>query len=176
MILKKFLFFIFFIILLSTSSQAFANNKTVYLNIDFLIDNSNFGKDILDYLNNINTKNIKELSQKEKEIKELDEGISKVKNVISNKELETKVNDLKKKIKKYNIYKKELSIELSELKKKNIKVFFEKIKPLVQKYMNDNSIDIIIDKKNIFIARTDYDITEDILKIINAKLVYDKIK
>ncbi len=33
--------------------------------------------------------------------------------------------------------------------------------------MNDKNIDIIIDKKNIFIARSDYDITTDILELIN---------
>ena len=36
--------------------------------------------------------------------------------------------------------------------------------------MDKNSIDIVIDKKNIFIAKTDKDITKDILEIINKEI------
>ena len=36
--------------------------------------------------------------------------------------------------------------------------------------MDKNSIDIVIDKKNIFIAKTDKDITNDILEIINKEI------
>ena len=35
--------------------------------------------------------------------------------------------------------------------------------------MNENSIDIIIDKKNIFVARSDYDITTDIIDLIDKE-------
>ena len=33
--------------------------------------------------------------------------------------------------------------------------------------MKEKDIDIIVDKKNIFIARSDYDITSDIIELIN---------
>ena len=36
--------------------------------------------------------------------------------------------------------------------------------------MDENSIEIIIDQKNIFIARSEVNITEDILKLINLNL------
>ena len=36
--------------------------------------------------------------------------------------------------------------------------------------MEKNSIDIVIDKKNIFIAKSEYDITKDILEIVNNKI------
>jgi len=36
--------------------------------------------------------------------------------------------------------------------------------------MKKNSIDIIIDKKNIFMAKSNNDITNDILEIINTKI------
>ena len=36
--------------------------------------------------------------------------------------------------------------------------------------MQKNSIDIIIDKKNIFMAKSKNDITKDILEIVNTKI------
>jgi hypothetical protein len=41
------------------------------------------------------------------------------------------------------------------------------INPIIQKYMNDQSIDILLDKKNIFIAKDSYDITQKIINLIN---------
>ena len=43
--------------------------------------------------------------------------------------------------------------------------FLKLINPIIQEYMKKNSIDMIIDKKNIFMAKSKNDITDDILKI-----------
>ena len=36
--------------------------------------------------------------------------------------------------------------------------------------MNENSIDILMEKKNIFIGKSTHDITNEILEIINKKI------
>ena len=41
--------------------------------------------------------------------------------------------------------------------------------------MDKNSISILIEKKNIFIAKSNYDITKNILKIINNEIKEFKI-
>ena len=43
------------------------------------------------------------------------------------------------------------------------------IQPILAEYANKNSISIIFQKKNIIIGKTELDITEDILKILNEK-------
>ena len=53
--------------------------------------------------------------------------------------------------------------------------FIKLINPLINKFMNNNSIDILIEKKNIFIAKSNYDITENILEIINKEIKEFKI-
>ena len=63
--------------------------------------------------------------------------------------------------------KNKLSNELNEFKKKEIKLFFEKINPIIEKYMEQNSITLILDKKNIFVGRSDYDMTQQLLDLIN---------
>ena len=42
--------------------------------------------------------------------------------------------------------------------------------------MEINSIKLIMDKKNIFIANTKYDITEKLIEFLNLKLKNDEVK
>jgi Skp family chaperone for outer membrane proteins len=44
------------------------------------------------------------------------------------------------------------------------------VTPIIQDYMKKNSISIIIDKKNIFIAQSNYEITDEILELINKNI------
>jgi Skp family chaperone for outer membrane proteins len=131
------------------------------------LNNSILGKNILNDLKKINNKNLENISSTEKELKKENDEIAKVKNIISKEEFENRINDLKKKIDNFNSLKDKISTELNQLRQKEIKNFFKKINPLIQVYMDENFIDIIIDKKNIFIARSDYDITTDIINLID---------
>ncbi len=45
-----------------------------------------------------------------------------------------------------------------------------KINPIIKNYMDQNSIDMIIDKKNIYIAKKNFDITNDILELVNKEI------
>ena len=53
--------------------------------------------------------------------------------------------------------------------------FIKLISPLINEFMTKNSIGILIEKKNIFIAKSNYDITENVLEIINKQIKEFKI-
>ena len=44
------------------------------------------------------------------------------------------------------------------------------INPIIQEYMNNNSISFLMDKKNIYIADKSYDITNNLIELINKKI------
>ena len=50
------------------------------------------------------------------------------------------------------------------------KKFFDQITPIIQNYMDENSINILLDRKNVFIGKTDSDITNSIIEKINIEL------
>ena len=54
--------------------------------------------------------------------------------------------------------------------------FLNLINPIIEKYMNDNSIHILLDKKNVFIANKDYDITNNLIELINNQIKTIDIK
>jgi len=50
------------------------------------------------------------------------------------------------------------------------------INPIIEKYMSDNSINILLDKKNIFIANNDYDITNFLIELVDNQIKSIEIK
>ena len=48
--------------------------------------------------------------------------------------------------------------------------FFKKITPIIGEYVEQKNIDIVLDKKNIFLANKNNDITNEIIKLIDDKI------
>jgi outer membrane protein len=144
-----------------------ANENIRYINVDDILNNSDLGKIVINKLKKQNDANLVNIRSIENEIKKDNEELTKLKNIINEEEFNKKLVLLKKKIDDFNILKNKLSNELNELKKKEIKLFFEKINPIIEKYMEQNSIALILDKKNIFVARSDYDMTKELIDLIN---------
>ena len=65
---------ILFILIISTT-YANSNDKVSFIDIDFILKNSNLGKSILNEIENLNKKNIDQLNNKEKELKKIEEEI-----------------------------------------------------------------------------------------------------
>ena len=162
------IFIFFLIIFLPLSCNA--EEGVFFLDVDYLLNNSNYGKEIISKLQKINEKNLSEIKNLEKEIKKEDDEINKIKNIISKDELNTKVNDLNNKISKYREIKDKIFKEYNKIKNDELAIFFKKITPFIEEYMENNSIKLIIDKKNIFIANAKYDITERLIEYLNLKL------
>ena len=44
------------------------------------------------------------------------------------------------------------------------------LKPILEKYMTENNIDIVMDRKSIVVAKTEIDLTDKILKLLDKEL------
>jgi len=170
------LLFIFF-----NFSYSVADTKIAYIDLDNIFQKSNHGKKIISKLNEINNKNISKLNEinnknisnikvKENEIIELDKEVKIKKNLITENDLNLMISDLNNKVSDLKIYRDNLIKNYEESKNNEIKEFFNRINPILQDYMRKNSIDFILDKKNIFIATKNNDITDIILELINNNI------
>ena len=158
---------ILFFFLIFSITFANSNEKVSFIDIDFLLKNSNLGKSILNEIENLNNKNIDELQNKEKELKKIEEEIKSKKNILSEQEFKKEVDLLKEKIKKYRIYKDKLVKDFEQDKNKKLNLFFKEVNPIIQKFMDKNSIDILLDRKNVFIGKKNSDITNQIIQELN---------
>jgi len=46
----------------------------------------------------------------------------------------------------------------------------KEINPIIINYVKENSISVVLNKKNILIGQASYDITNDLLDLVNIKL------
>ena len=165
--MKNIIFFSIIIIFFFSKSLAFTQENIVYLDVDYIFNNSNNGKILKSKLNQLNEQNNQILKKKETEIINFDKDINLKKNIINKAELEKKITELNNKIREFNDLKNKLNNDYEKIKNDELTSFFNNISPLIQSYMLENSIKIIFDKKNIFLADKKNDISEDILKLIN---------
>ena len=161
--------YIFIIILIFNLNLAHSNDKVSFINLDLLIQQTNIGKLILKDIEQINKKNIENLKIKESELKSIEDDIKKKKNIISKDEFENEVFRLRQNIKKFKNYKNKLVSEIENKKNNDIKEFFTKVNPIIQNYMDNNSIDILLERKNVFMSKNSSDITEKLIIEINKK-------
>ena len=167
---KKFLIICFTLFFLFPNVVLSNNQKIAYIDIDFIIKNSNIGKDVLKKISDFDKKNIEILAQHNKELKEQEINLKNRENIISKVAFEDEVKQLQKKIKSYNEKKNKMVLDLNEFKNKELNIIFTKIGPILEKHMKEKSIDIIINSKNIVIANPELDITKIILISVNEKL------
>tara|TARA_Y100000591_G_C21831741_1_gene700039 strand:- start:1046 stop:1549 length:504 start_codon:yes stop_codon:yes gene_type:complete len=158
-----------FLILL-TFSYAQAQEKTVFLDLNYVLSNSIKGKKILKDLDKINKKNLEYLKKKESSFKKEENEIRKKKNIISEEEFTKIVKEFNKKFSNFNQEKKELSDEFLNKRKTKLDEFFKSLDAILKDYMENNSIEIILNKKDIIIANSKNDITKNILDLANKKI------
>ena len=161
--------YILIIILIFNLNLAHSNDKVSFINLDLLIQQTNIGKLILKDIEQINKKNIENLKIKESELKSIEDDLKKKKNIISKDEFENEVIRLRQNIKKFKNYKNKLVSEIENKKNNDIKEFFTKVNPIIQNYMDNNSIDILLERKNVFMSKNSSDITEKLIIEINKK-------
>lgn len=157
-------------IFLSSLSLLEADDKVTFINIEKVINNAKSGKLIIQKLEQINKEISSELKTKNDSIVSKEEKLLKQKNIISNEEFEKRIVDLKQEISEFNNYRKIKISEFEKLKKKEFDNYLKLISPIIQKYTSDNSISIVLNQKNIFIADKKYDITSDIILIVDKNL------
>jgi len=159
-----------FIIVIFYNSVCIAESKIIYIDVDYILNNSNVGKKKLESIN-VKKKGIEsKLIKTENQIKEEEKNLLAQKNVINENEYIKKVNDLKIKIIEHNKNKnnkmKELTIEATSLSQN----LLEKLKPIIEEYSIKNNISLVLQKEDIVLGRSELDVTDEILKIFNNKV------
>ena len=128
----KFLRFLFLIFFILFSQNVFAENKIVFIDIDFLMKNSNIGKLSLKKLEELNNKNVNLLKGNEKELKEKENTLLQKKNIISKEEFENEIKILKTQINVFKTNKDNMVKDFNILKVKELNIVLEKFNKKIQ--------------------------------------------
>ena len=166
-ILVIFLFFI---------NQAFSEQKIAFIDMDRVISTSKSGSSIFKQLTDLSNKNSNFLKEEEKKFKEKETKLISQKNVISETDFQNKVDELKSEINNYNQNRNKMLMDFNKLKVDNTNNLLKLINQILVKFSNDKEITIILQKKDLVVAKTELDITDEVIKIVNSEIKEFKIK
>ena len=158
------------IIFLFFAAKSLSSEKITYVDIEYLFKNSDLGNKIYLKLNDENNNIKKKLKEKEKKLIEVEKELINQKNIISKEEFNKRLSALNDEVKLFRNERKSIIKNFETEKSKEINSFFQKITPILEEYMIENSIHFILDKKNVLIADKKLEITNNLINIINEKL------
>ena len=164
------------IIFFSISNVSKAQDNIAFIDLNIIFDNSNAGKKINKDIVNKRKQNDNNFKNLQTKFESDREKLLAKKNVISKDEFNKQLFDLENKLKDYNSKIKKENNELTNLQLKARKEFFNNLRPILEDYAKENSIDIILKKENVLIGKTTLDISNDILKIFDKKVKKISIK
>ena len=157
-----------FVLLIFTQSKSAV--KIAIIDTEVIMKESLAGKSLIKQLSKIDDSNKKYFLEYEKKLKLEKEKISSQINILSKEEYDKKILILNEDFKKYQDEVRD-KLKLTKSKRdKALKKILSELNVLLSNYSNENELTFIIDQKNIIIGRTDLNVTNEILKLIDLKL------
>ena len=146
---------------------SYSEDKVAFINLDKVIKNSTQGKELINKIEKLDKKNLSSLEQKQSEIKKFEDEINSKRNIVSKEETLKDIEKLKNQIKLFNDEKNKMVNDLNIFKKTELDKIMKKINPIIQSYMEKNSIEILLDSKYIYIGSANSDLTQIITEKLN---------
>ena len=142
----------------------------VFVDMDKIIATSNAGKKIQNSMDKFAKKENQKLDSIESNLKKKEQEILKQKNIISKEELDKKVKSFQTELSKLRKEKIEFNRSIIKRNQESTNKIVNEINKILTEYASNNSVSLIIQKKNIVIGKTELDITPQILKEFNSKV------
>ena len=165
--LVKFFVVTFFLFI---STHTFADQKIVVLDMKYVLNNSKAGKGAQDFLKKTFNDNAKKFSNMEKDLKKEESDLLGKKTILSKEEYTKKSDTLRKKVIDYQSQRRSSLDKIATQRAKSRETLLKKISPIVDAYIKENKISIVMDKKSMIGGLSEYDITDIIIERLNKEL------
>jgi len=165
--LVKFIVVTFFLLL---CTHTFAEQKIVVLDLKFVLNNSKAGKDAQDFLQKSLNDSVKKYSDMEKELKKEEIDLLAKKTILNKEEYTKKSDALRKKVIDYQSQRRASLDKITTLRAESRETLLEAIDPILNTYIKENDISLVVDKKNMLGGKPEYDITKIIVEKLNKEL------
>ena len=146
-----------------------AEQNIVVLDLKYVLNNSKAGKGAQDFLKKSFKDSTQKYSDMEKALKKEEQDLLTKKTVLSKEEYVKKSDALRKKVIDYQSQRRASVDKIATLRTESRKKLIDAIDPILEIYLKENNISLVVDKKYTLGGNPETDIT----KIITEKL--DKI-
>ena len=168
--MKYFVKFIVVTFFLLVSTSAFAEQKIVVLDLKYVLNNSKAGKGAQDFLKKTFENNAKKFADMEKKLKKEESDLLSKKTVLSKEEYTKKGDALRKQVIDYQSQRRASLDKIATQRAKSREKLIEAIDPILNAYIKENNIYLVMDKKDFLGGTPESDITEIIIKKLNKEL------
>ena len=158
---------VIFFFLIINFSQADENIR--FININYIINNSDSGKILNNLIEKKNKKFTNELNKIGKSLEEKKNKIISQKNILKKEEFEKLVKEYDLEVKNFNEKRKKKTKELTNFTANSKKKMLDLLNPLIENYLQKESIQILLQKEKIIFGDEKLDITKNILDSFNSK-------
>ena len=164
--MKKFYFFLLIIIFIPFNTFA----KIAYIDLNLILNNSDVGKFVNAHIEKIKNENYSKYKEQENKLIKKEKLLISQKNILNEDEFKKKIVVLTEEVKKYRSDKKDSIDRINKIKVDYTKEILKSLNPIIAKYVDINSISIVIPKKNIIVGKKNLDITDQIIKLLNDNI------
>jgi len=174
--MKKTFKYLIFISSFFFSNIALSNNNIYYIDMNFIMNNSLAGKSIVNQLDIKKKFNFDSFKKEETDLKNEETKLLSQKNILDKDEFKEKVILFKEKVSKYKKKRNKILNNSTNQKNNAQQALTKKLTPILANYAKDNSISFILSKQDIIIGKTELDLTNAIIEILNKEIKTVKIK
>ena len=155
--LVKFFVVTFFLLI---CTHTFAEQKIVVLDLTYVLNESKAGKGAQEFLKKTFDSDAKKFSSIEKALKEEEKDLLTKKNILTKEEYGKKMNSLRKKNMDYQTERRTSLDKITMLRAKARETLLKKLEPIVESYIKENNVTLVVDKKYILGGGAQSDITK----------------
>ena len=144
--------------------------ETYFIDMNKILNQSKAGKDAQDFLKKKIITGDKKFKEEGELLKKEEIDLIAKKKDISTDEYKKILNQLREKNVKFQRKRANFTTAIATQRAKARNRLLKALDPILTKYMSENNIQIIIDKKYVIMANSKIDLTGKILKILNKEL------
>ena len=133
------------------------------------------GKSIKKQLENLYKENLEKFKKNDEILKSKEKKIITQKNILSKEDFQKELTGLRKEIINFQKEQVKARDEINKLRVGATNQLISKLSPILEEYAKENSISLILQKKNIVMGKKEIEITDEILSITNEKIKNIKI-
>ena len=136
----------------------------------YILNFSKAGKGAQDFLKKSFTYNQKKFADIEQNLKNEEIDLLEKKTILSKEEYSKKADELRKKVIDYQSQRRASLDKITTQRAKSRETLLKAIDPILNTYIKENNISLVIDKKDMLGGKPEYDITQIIIEKLNKEL------
>jgi len=162
----------FFVVtlLLIVCTYAHAEQTIAIIDMKFVLNNSKAGKGAQDYLQKTFKDNQKKFSDRENALKKEEGDLIAKQNILSKEDYKKKADKLRQEVMKYQNDRRQSLEKITKQRADAKQELLKKIEPILDSYIKENNVSVVIDKKYTLGGQTNKDITDIIVEKLNKEL------